>query len=67
MKRGVYSILIAIALAYTAFIAGCKDREPNHPTLLLTEQLMSTRPDSALAILQRIDTLSLQLAADKAL
>lgn len=40
---------------------------PHNETLMSVEQLMSDQPDSALNVIQDIDTTTLRSAADKAL
>lgn len=61
------SIISATAVFLSSIlIVGCSNYGSNHPDLISAEELMAERPDSALYILQNIDTLALKSSPDKA-
>ena len=63
MKQTIHLFGIA-ALLFIWGMGGCSH---SNPTLTSVEQLMDERPDSALAILQGMDTLTLKSSEEKAL
>ena len=63
MKQTIHLFGIATLL----FIGGMGGCSHSNPTLTSVEQLMDERPDSALAILQGMDTLTLKSSEEKAL
>lgn len=67
MKYIVKHIASISILFFIILQVGCNSTVSRNKELISVEQLMSERPDSALVILQSIDTLSLKSSADKAL
>lgn len=67
IKQIINSTFIVVIFSSTILMVGCNNYESKHPDLISAKELMMERPDSALYILQNIDTLSLKLSADKAL
>ena len=63
MKQAIHLFGVAVLL-FLFGIGGCSH---SNPSLASAEQLMDERPDSALALLQSVDTLTLQSSEDKAL
>lgn len=62
--HNIHSFVITVFL-FTIF--GCSQTMHYNETLMSVEQLMSVQPDSALNVIQNIDTVTLRSAADKAL
>ncbi|MBQ8629745.1 MAG: tetratricopeptide repeat protein [Prevotella sp.] len=67
MKHVVKNIAFVSVFFFISLLVGCNSTVSKNQELISVEQLMSERPDSALVILQSIDTLSLKSSADKAL
>lgn len=67
MKHIVKNIAFVSIFFFIFLLVECNSMVSRNQELISAEQLMSERPDSALVILQTIDTLSLKTSADKAL
>lgn len=67
MKHIVKDIALVSIFFFILFLVGCNPVVSGNQKLIAVEQLMGERPDSALVVLQSIDTLSLDNSADRAL
>lgn len=66
MKHIVKNIAFVSISFFIILLVGCNSTISRNQELISAKQLMEERPDSALVILQSIDTMSLKSSADKA-